>query len=346
MKDFKDSAALIHWFSLNKRSFPWRETTDPYAIWISEVMLQQTQAAVVIPYFERWMNRYPTVFHLAQAPLEEVIKAWEGLGYYSRARNLHAGAQYIVNRHNGIIPDNEAQLKEIKGLGPYTIGAILSFAFHKKKAAVDGNVLRVLARYYQIPDDITKASTQKNFRELVENILPKEDSWVFNEALIELGATICQRKAKCEKCPLSVHCSSFRHHTADKFPAKAHGPKTTHLKRIVAVIEHQGEYLLKKGPEGQIMSDLYEFFYLDCQDEQFTIDHLMYKLSLENQVTTELIGKFPAVKHSFTRFQVVLEPFHLMPNRKFEIEGYQWHSRINIHKLAFSSGHRKILHYL
>ena len=184
-----DFYPLKKWFLIEQRDLPWRKINDPYAIWISEIMLQQTQVAVVIPYYLKWMQRFPTIQALAEAESDEVIKMWEGLGYYSRARNLHAGARYLIEFFGGILPNNESDLAKIKGLGPYTIGALLSFAFHQKKAAVDGNVMRVMARCYELDDDIAKSKTQKKIRHLVEEILPEDESWIVNEALIELGAT-------------------------------------------------------------------------------------------------------------------------------------------------------------
>ena len=155
-------------------------------------MLQQTQVAVVIPYFLHWMQRFPTIHHLAKASLDEVVKAWEGLGYYSRVRHLHEAAKYLVEHFNGQLPSEEEDLKKIKGLGPYTIGAILSFAFHQKKAAVDGNVIRVLTRYFGLEEDISKVATVNKLRQLAQELLPDEEPWIVNEALIELGATLCQ----------------------------------------------------------------------------------------------------------------------------------------------------------
>ncbi len=310
-------------------------------------MLQQTQAAVVIPYYLRWMKCYPTIHHLAEADISEVIKLWEGLGYYSRARRLHAGARYIVDHFNGVMPNSAEQLMQIKGLGPYTIGAILSFAFHQKKAAVDGNVLRVLTRYFQISEDIAKASTQQKIRHLTEEILPEKDPWIFSEALIELGATICQRKAQCSRCPLNQNCLSFRHNTVENFPVKARGPKTSYLTRAVAVIECRGEYLLRQGKKDEIMADLYEFLYFECQEnEVISSNRLLNKLESEYQIKAAPVLKLPSVKHSFTRYQVLLEVFHLRVDQKMSIKDFEWRSLGDLHKLPFSSGHRRILQAL
>lgn len=185
-----DTSALHQWFREMNRPFPWRENPNPYRVWISEVMLQQTRASVVIPYFERWMELFPGPHVLARAPLEEVIKAWEGLGYYGRARHLHEGARQIVHQFNGLLPSKREQLEKIKGLGPYMVNAILSFAFHQRAAAVDGNVSRVLARHFMIEDDIARHATKKRIQAFADEVLDIKKPWITAEALIELGATL------------------------------------------------------------------------------------------------------------------------------------------------------------
>jgi A/G-specific adenine glycosylase len=197
---------LNSWFLENRRELPWRIDPTPYRVWISEVMLQQTRASVVIPYFERWMTLFPDVAALAAAPIERVIKTWEGLGYYSRARNLHRGAQQMVESFGGEVPSDREALMSIKGLGPYTIGAILSFGFQKRAAAVDGNVTRVLARYFSIEENVGRQSVKRLIGEKAEAILDEREPWVTAEALIELGATVCTPKPFCELCPLQKSC--------------------------------------------------------------------------------------------------------------------------------------------
>ena len=202
MQKFPQIAEIVqHWFLQSQRSFPWREDRSPYSVWISEVMLQQTQARVVIDYYQRWMKKFPDIEHLARAPLEEVIKQWEGLGYYVRARNLHKAAQYLVEHHQGIFPSSRELLEKIPGIGPYTVGAILSFAFHQKAAAVDGNVIRVLTRLFAMQEEVQTQSSKKWLWKCAENLLPEKEPWILVEGLIELGATVCTLKPKCSQCP-------------------------------------------------------------------------------------------------------------------------------------------------
>lgn len=337
---------LRNWFLAEKRDLPWRETSDPYAIWISEVMLQQTQAAVVIPYYLRWMERFPTIKDLADAPINEVIKLWEGLGYYSRGRNLHEGARYLLENCNGQVPSNEEQLNNLKGLGPYTIGAILSFAFHQKKAAVDGNVLRVIARYFQLNDDITKISTQKKIRQLVESFLPENEHWIINEALIELGATICQRKAKCSQCPLSAGCLSYQNDCVENFPVKKCAPKTTFLFRTVAVIECGGEFLVQQRGADEIMAGLYEFPFFESNEKGISSKYLLQLIKKELKLQAKTIQPLPKQKHSFTRYQVHLEPMLVNISNKKDVANSEWMSLKDLQMVAFSSGHRRIFQHL
>ncbi|CUI15721.1 A/G-specific adenine glycosylase MutY [Candidatus Protochlamydia naegleriophila] len=333
---------LKEWFLAEKRELPWRNNPDPYAVWISEVMLQQTQVAVVLPYFLRWMELFPTIPALASASLDEVIKAWEGLGYYSRARNLHEGARYLVAHFEGQLPSDEEQLAKIKGLGPYTIGAILSFAFHQKKAAVDGNVLRVLARYFQIEEDIAKASTVKKIRALTESFLPDEEPWIVGEALIELGATVCQRKAQCGECPLQAGCRSFRHGLVDQLPIKSRAAKTEHLYRAVAVIQSAGYFLVKRGKKGEIMSDLYEFPFFETARDGMTPQQLQRHINSQFGLSVKAGQSLPSVEHGFTRYQARLDPVIFACAHRLAVPDLEWLDVEALKQRAFSSGHRRI----
>ena len=334
-----DWNSLKNWFIDEKRDLPWRNNPSPYQVWISEVMLQQTQVSVVIPYFERWMQHFPTIHHLAIASVEEVIKIWEGLGYYSRARNIHEAAKYIVEKHEGNLPQSKEELSKIKGLGPYTVGAIQSFAFKMKAAAVDGNVVRVLSRYFLIEDDISKGKTIEKMRIFLEERLPDDEPWVISEALIELGATICQKKPRCNVCPLKKTCKAYMQGKASLLPVKSAKIKYEKLYRSVGIVNFEDSYLVKRGEKGQIMSDLYEFPYFEKGDSQYISDHFRKEFG----ISLKYLQEHPKVSHSFTRFRVELTPFQYETNTKTPVPGYEWHSISEIQKLPFSSGHRKIL---
>ncbi len=329
-----DFTPLKNWFIKVKRPFPWRENTTAYSVLVSEIMLQQTVADVVVPYYNRWMERMPTLKSLSKAPLEEVLKLWEGLGYYSRAKNLHKAAIEIEDKFGGKVPETYEELISIKGIGPYTAGAILSFAFKKKAAALDGNVQRVLSRLLCLNDDLSSSKTAPKFKKILEEQLPEEEPWVVSEALIELGATVCKKKPNCKACPLRGSCLARKNHLELEIPVKSKKLKIELLERDVAVFVYQNEVLVKKQPEGQIMGGLYEFFYQErgaSLPESFIIEE-----------TTTL----PHQKHSFTRYKVNLYPTLVKVKERVSFQDYEWIEQERLQSLPFSSGHKKILHCL
>lgn len=339
----KDIDALKAWFLRQRRDLPWRNNPSPYAVWVSEVMLQQTQVSVVIPYFERWMQVFPTIHDLAKADLDTVIKIWEGLGYYSRARNLHQGARYIVDNYDAILPNSAEKLQKIKGLGPYTIGAILSFAFHQRKAAVDGNVTRVIARFNGFSDEISKASSIKQIHDLTERFLPEKEPWVISEALIELGAIVCSRKPKCFECPLNQGCKAFLAGTAEQLPYKSAKTVITQIHRAVAIVSCQDEVLIHRGSKGKIMSDLHEFPYFDMPAPLSDPQIMTQWLHNQFHLTAFWQNSLKEVGQSFTRYKAQLYPQSFKTNEQLHVEGHQWIHKKKLKDLAFSSGHKRIL---
>jgi A/G-specific adenine glycosylase len=327
---------LRRWFLANRRPLPWRTDPTPYRVWVSEVMLQQTQAAVVIPYFEDWMARFPTLAALASASEEEVVKQWEGLGYYSRARNLHAGARLVVEQHAGEMPTTAENLAEIKGLGPYTVAAILSFAYGEKAAAVDGNVLRVVARYLGFEEDISKARNVRFVREKVEALLPDSRPHEVMEGLIELGAKVCRKQPACAQCPLRTTCRARAEARQAELPFNSRKTRVTDLHRLVAVVRAEGALLVKKTEPGQVMAGLYQFPYFeaDGRDIASCVDEL--------GLHADVIDALPEVKHTFTRFRAHLYPW-LLESEPREVPGFTWVAESELDQLPFSSGHRRIL---
>lgn len=362
-----DAQQVIVWFKKHARSFPWRtEERNPYAVWVSEIMLQQTRASVVIPYFQKWMERFPTVRDLAQAKISDVIKQWEGLGYYSRARNLHTGAKYIEEHYQGKIPHEEQELKKIKGLGPYTIGAILAFAFKQRTAAIDGNAVRVLSRFHGIEEDITKSSTIKHIRQLAKENTPLIEPWIFTEALIEIGATVCTRKPQCAQCPLQWQCIAAKNHMTDVIPNKPKKQPQIPIHRAVAVIVDAEEVLVKKSEKG-LMQDLYEFPYLECELAD-PVGKIISWIEERIHMPISLIGQLQQVTHTFTKYRALLSPFlfrrvckkseskdkaRTIANKddmtdcanSYE-QNFEWIPWKKIFFLPFSSGHRRIAQQL
>lgn len=325
---------LIDWFSIYKRSFPWREELSPYKVLISEMMLQQTRASVVIDYFSRWMQEFPDLSTLASASLERVIKMWEGLGYYSRARALHEVAIICEKRFQGKLPENEEELREFKGIGPYTLAAIMSFAFHKKKAALDGNIMRVLSRFFAREEPIDKPKTKQELTMLLEEILPLQEFWVINEALIELGALVCKKKPDCAICPLQKKCLAYERGLVEILPKKSNKIEITKLEKTAVLICFENQIMIEKGVEGKKFADLYFFPTFDGKlsfqevQERIKDQQLVYQYSL------------PKVLHSYTRYRTELFAhfFHAECSSKS-----LWVAKEELVKLPFSAGHRKLL---
>ncbi|EUJ22611.1 A/G-specific adenine glycosylase [Listeria grandensis FSL F6-0971] len=214
-------SALIDWYEANKRVLPWRENTDPYRIWVSEIMLQQTKVDTVMPYFERFMTWFPTMQDFADAPEERILKAWEGLGYYSRVRNLQAAMKVVVAEHNGVVPSDLEGILALKGVGPYTAGAVLSIAYERAEPAVDGNVMRVISRVLEIDDDIMKQKTRKKFEAALYDLIDPEKPGEFNQGLMEIGALVCTpKKPMCLVCPLQEFCEAHQVGKEEEYPVK------------------------------------------------------------------------------------------------------------------------------
>ncbi len=335
-----DYDALKKWFEQEKRDFPWRKNPSPYAVWISEVMLQQTRASYVISYFTRWMKQFPTVASLAEAPLEKVIKLWEGLGYYQRARHLHLGAKKIVQEHKGEVPSTPEALKMIPGIGEYTRNAILAFAFSKKEIAIDANVKRVFSRLFSIEERLdTKKAKEKLFA--IQKTIQKESFHSLAEPFIELGALICLKKPLCMQCPLKTNCQAFQQKEVEKYPVLPPKKEILLLKRAIFLLEYQGHILVQKVREEKLMKDLYQFFYEEYLLQSFT--NWEKRIAETLSMTVSFERRFLPVKQSFTRYRALLYPFLFSVKKPVTPFGFEWIEKEELKKLPFCSGHRKIL---
>jgi A/G-specific adenine glycosylase len=251
---------LLGWFAREARDLPWRRTSDPYRIWLSEIMLQQTRVEAVIPYYERFLKAFPTVRDLAAAREDAVLKAWEGLGYYSRARNLHKAAKVIVGDHAGQLPETAEQWRQLPGIGPYTAGAIASIASGLAETAVDGNVLRVLSRIFGIGESIDESATKERIGSIAAALLPRKQAGAFNQALMDLGARVCiPRRPRCVACPVSRWCDAYRHGIQDQLPVRTAKKAIPHHEIVVAVVRRNGRYLIGKRPTSGLLGGLWEF---------------------------------------------------------------------------------------
>jgi A/G-specific adenine glycosylase len=250
---------LVHWYQRHQRKLPWRATRDPYRIWVSEIMLQQTRVDVVRDYYQRWLRAFPTVRSLANAPYSRVLKLWEGLGYYSRARNLHHAAKLVVRNHRGKLPTDVDELMGLPGIGRYTAGAIASIAFNQRAALVDGNVARVFARVFGIEGDVTKPATQKTLWEIAGKLLPQKEPGTFNQALMELGALICTPvNPRCDSCPMRLVCVARATGRQNELPNR--GPRRTHLQIVhdTALVRRGNRFLLQRRPAKGLLAGMWE----------------------------------------------------------------------------------------
>ncbi|MCL1632041.1 A/G-specific adenine glycosylase [Sporolactobacillus sp. CPB3-1] len=252
---------LLDWFHSNGRHLPWRETDNPYYIWVSEVMLQQTQVNTVIPYYMRFIRKFPTPAALADAPEQDVLKCWEGLGYYSRARHLQQGVREVVEKYDGQLPDSKETLLSISGIGPYTASALLSMAYDEPEPAIDGNLMRVLSRVFLIDDDIAKQKTRRKFEDLASSLITETDPGAFNQALMDIGAMICKPKhADCPNCPLRRHCLASEEGVQLEYPVKSGNAKPRPLHYAVLLIrDDDGRYLIEKRPDKGLLAGFWQF---------------------------------------------------------------------------------------
>jgi A/G-specific adenine glycosylase len=283
------SKSLIHWYLQNKRDLPWRNTIDPYFIWLSEIMLQQTRVAQGLPYFLRFTEAFPTIFDLAKADEEQVLKLWQGLGYYSRARNLHKTAQQVAFEYNGEFPISYAELLKLKGIGEYTAAAIASFAYNESVPVVDGNVYRVLSRYFEVETDIASSGAKKEFTQLAAELLPAGEANLFNQAIMEFGALQCVPKnPDCANCIFSDSCAALQKKKVAQLPVKSKKVKVKPRFFTYLVFEDEvHNTLIQKRTQKGIWHNLYEFPLLETETDlshEALSDLIRKQISTENKV--------------------------------------------------------------
>lgn len=288
---------------------PWRDEPDPYKVWISEIMLQQTRVDQATPYFRNFISQFPTVYDLADAHQQEVLKAWEGLGYYSRARNLHAAAKMVVQEYDGKLPESYDEIIKLKGVGPYTAAAVTSIAFNKPNAVVDGNVIRVLTRYFGIEDDTRSTKTRNKVQEFADDLIDEEKPGNFNQALMELGSEVCTpSNPNCNKCPVQAGCVASKMAKTDVIPYKSPAKKKPHHIIGVGIIERNEDekILIALRPNDAMLGGLWEFpggKQEDGENIQQTIEReLQEELGVEVKAYNELMS----LKHTYSHFSITL----------------------------------------
>lgn len=302
---------LLAWYDAHAAALPWRANRDPYCVWLSEIMLQQTQVETVKPYYARFLEAYPTVQALAAAPLADVLKLWEGLGYYSRARNLHRAAQIVAQKMGGAFPTTAEALQTLPGIGRYTAGAIASIAFGERAPVLDGNVIRVFARLIDLEEDVTQSATQAKLWALAEAWLPDVRAGDYNQALMELGRTVCKpRNPLCGECPIQAHCLAFQRGTQSQRPVKKQRAKTPHYDVAAGIIwNDQGRVLIVQRPLEGLLGGLWEFPGGKQEAGETLPACLQRELREELRIEVAVGDLFTVVHHGFTHFKITLHAF-------------------------------------
>ena len=302
--------SLLNWYSTQGRDLPWRRSRDPYAIWVSEIMLQQTQVKTVIPYYERWLETFPTVQNLAAAPQQTALKLWEGLGYYARARNLHAAAQQVVDELGGKFPQTLEGAIALKGIGRTTAGGILSAAFNQPVAILDGNVKRVLSRLVALPAVPNKALNQ--LWTISEQVLDRQQPRDFNQAIMDLGATLCTRhNPACLLCPWQSHCAAYNQNAVSDFPMTESTKPVPHKRIGVAVItDEQGKILIDRRKQEGLLGGLWEFPGGKIEPNESVEDCVSREIKEELGIEIEVGDRLITIDHAYTHFKVTLNVFN------------------------------------
>jgi A/G-specific adenine glycosylase len=334
---------LVRWFEKNGRDLPWRKTRDPYAIWVSEIMLQQTQVSTVIPYYRKFLKAFPRIRHLAKADLSKVLKAWEGLGYYSRARNLHRASKIVLNHFQGRIPDNLKDLLTLPGIGKYTAGAILSIAYNKETPILDGNVKRVLSRLCAVSGNPVRGETEDLLWQLSESLIPKGFASSFNQALMDLGAMVCTPKdPQCSRCPLDRLCKGKASGNPEKYPSRIVKKKIPHIEAIAAVLHRDGKVLLNQRPPKGLLGGLWEFPNWKSEEKGRLRSRLRLRTHIKKEMgmnveVKESIGTF---KQTYSHFKLTLHTFYCQGTGNSK-KG-KWIPIKNLDQLAMPRIHRRI----
>ena len=317
------SKLLINWYLQNKRSLPWRDTKNPYKIWLSEIILQQTKVAQGLPYYELFILKFPTVFDLANASEEEVLKCWQGLGYYSRARNLHFTAKYVVDELKGVFPSNFHDLLKLKGIGEYTAAAIASFAYNEDVAVLDGNVFRVLSRFFAIELDISENKNKKEFQQLAQSLLPIKGAANFNQAIMEFGALQCVPKnPNCLDCIFNTKCGALEKNMVEKLPIKLKKVKVTkrYLNYLI-LVDSSNNFVIQKRIDKGIWFNLYEFPLIEELEETKIENSIVVieKFTFENKKPSKItLLNTEYIKHKLSHQDLHIRFFKLDFNEKIE----------------------------
>lgn len=343
---------LINWFKADHRDLPWRHTYNPYHVWISEVMLQQTQMARGVTYFTRWVTRFPDTTAVADANRQEILKYWEGLGYYSRARNLHKAAQIIVDDFAGEVPCDYDQLIQLPGIGPYTAAAVASVAGNRDIAVIDANVTRVYARLFDIDIPVKEKKAKDQIAGIADELLPVGKSRLYNQALMELGGVVCTPKTpECSLCILSEFCLAFDRGTVNERPITGISKKITTIQRLSGIVFHEGRILLLQRRENDVWGGLWEFPGGELKKGEGE-DAVADKILECTGLTVDIVDPITTVTHHYTRYKSILHCYHcklqgddIEPVLK-SADDYRWIIPEELVHFAFPAGPRKVIEYI
>ncbi|WP_462324210.1 A/G-specific adenine glycosylase [Desulfoplanes sp.] len=342
---------ILAWFAQNRRDLPWRRDYGPYKVWISEIMLQQTQMERGVDYFKRWITRFPTVESVADAHEDDVLKLWEGLGYYQRARNLHKTAKIITDRYGGRFPDGEKELESLPGIGPYTAAAIASIAFNRPVAVLDANVTRVLARIFDIDTPVSKSSTRAVLASRATALLPTDQARNFNQAMMELGALVCTKTPKCLSCPIMSQCASLEKGNILERPVLKKRPETIPITMVSGVLIHRERVFIQKRCDNDLWANLWEFPGGSVIPGEPPEDAVVREFLEETEIPVVPFEKVAVINHSYTRYRVSLHAFlcsakTLKTPVLHAAQQWTWARFHELDSYAFPAGHRKLINIL
>ncbi len=343
---------LLGWYDQHAADLPWRENHDAYRVWLSEIMLQQTQVETVKPYFARFLLAFPTVHDLAAAPLDAVLKLWEGLGYYSRARNLHQAAQQVSQTHSGRFPETVEGLLLLPGIGRYTAGAISSIAFGRAVPLLDGNVIRVFARLTDLDADVTGTAVKEALWKLAEEWLDYDRPGDYNQALMELGRVVCKpRSPTCDSCPVQRHCKAYANNTQAQRPVKKRKAATPHYDVAAGIIWNDaGQVLIAQRPLEGLLGGLWEFPGGKQEAGETLPECLRRELREELAIEVEVVELFTVVKHAFTHFKITLHAFtcnHIEGDPQvIGVRDWKWMTPTELGRYSFGKADREVIRAL
>jgi len=340
--------SLLAWFERNARDLPWRRTNDPYAIWVSEVMLQQTQVKTVLPFWEQWMQVLPTIESVAKARPHRVHKLWEGLGYYTRVRNMQKAARLLVRTHQGKFPEQFEQILRLPGIGRYTAGAICSIAFNQPQPVLDGNVRRVLTRLFGISANPRLSEVDAELWNLAQHLVNAASVFrrnghnrcsYLNQSLMELGALLCTPKEpKCPVCPVATCCVAHQRGLTHRIPNLGARPRAKRRRFVAIVLENDGKFLVRQRPAGVVNAFLWEFPNIEISQNSALKDPVREFCGM----TAKGLQRMCTIKHSITRYRITLEVLRSRVTRRPGLLSGQWLNRAQLQRLAFASAHKRI----